>query len=203
MKLSRKLILGAGALVLPLTGVVMMGAGSASAARSSVVGTGVLTCTSIKGSITFTPPLTTSGTAPETSTIVKVTVKKCTGSTNGNPSKGTVNTNIATPTSTDGCGTLASGSSTPETLAVTWAGGFSGSSSTYAGFNPATDAPPGPAEAGFTLPQSGTGSTSGSWAEGSGSTSTTYSNKTASQILAECNGAGLKTLKLTEGTTTL
>ena len=52
MKVTRKLMLAAGALVLPLAAVATIGVGSASAARSGQVnGTGLVKCTKITGTV--------------------------------------------------------------------------------------------------------------------------------------------------------
>jgi hypothetical protein len=194
------------AFVLPISAVVLVGATSASAARSSVPG-GTITCSAVKGTITFTPPEVTGGTALETSTIVKVTVSKCKNQSGATaiPTKGTVNTNIASGTGTNNCSSLVGVQNTPQTLNVTWTPSADGtSSSTYSNYDAITSP-----KAGFQLPDPsssppGTGSTSGSYAEPSGSSAEAISNKTSTQLLAACNGKkGLKSIKITKGNTTL
>jgi len=188
-------MLAAGALALPLVTVVALGSSTAGA---SGPGTGVLTCTKIKGTITFKPPLTNTGTATE-NTTVKITVSGCSGGT-PKPKKGTVKQDISSPTSTNACTSLET--SSPETLTVKWSpSSITPSTSSYSGYDAATN---GAGDEGFTLPNSGgTGSTTGSYAEGSGSTASAYSNETESQITAACGAGGLKKLKITSGATTL
>jgi len=190
---TRKLMLATGALLMPVSAVAMIGVGSASAARSNPAGTGTVTCTKIKGSITFKPPLKNGGTATEKTTI-KVTVSGCSGGT-PNPSKGTVKQVISSGTSTNNCTSLST--SQPESLTIKWApSSISPSTSSYSGYSVGTA---GNGDAEFILPNTGgTGSTIGSFAEGSGSTATAALNKTSAQIAAACGtAAGEKKLSIT------
>jgi hypothetical protein len=195
------------ALVLPISAVVLVGATSASAARSSVPG-GTITCSAVKGTITFTPPDKTGGTLIETSTIVKVTVSKCKNAVGATaiPTKGAVLSNIASGTGTNNCTSLVGPQPTSQTLSVTWTPAADGSSSsTYSNFTSVTSG----GKEGFELPDPsssppGTGATTGSYAEASGSTAEAISNKTTTQLLAACNGKkGLKSIKIVKGSTTL
>jgi hypothetical protein len=208
VKVTKKLMLVTSALVLPISAVILVGATSASAARSSVPG-GTITCSKVKGTITFNPPETTGGTKTELTTFVKVTVSKCknAGGATAIPKSGSVDTNIATGTGTNDCSALSGEQDTSQTLNVTWDPSSDGSSSsTYSNYESATS---GSGDAGFELPDPsssppGTGSTSGSYSEASGSTATAFSNKTATQIFATCNGKkGLKSIAIKSGSTTL
>jgi hypothetical protein len=207
VKLTKKLMLVTSALVLPISAVVLVGATSASASRSLTVQTGTIHCTGVKGTITFTPPEKTGGSAIETSTIVKVTVSKCKADPTASavPTKGAVSTNIASGTGTNNCSSLVGVQNTPQTLNVTWTPASDGtSSSTYSNYDAVTSP-----KAGFQLPDPsssppGTGSTSNSYAQASGSSALALSSKTSTQLLAACNSAGgLKSIKITKGNTTL
>jgi hypothetical protein len=198
VKLTRKLMLATGALLLPVSAVALVGVGSASAARSNPAGAGTVTCSKIKGSISFKPPLKAGGTSAEKTTI-KVTVSGCSGGT-PNPTKGAVKEIISSGTSTNGCTSLST--SAPESLTVKWAPkSLSPSTSSYSGYTLGTA---GNGDEEFILPDSGgTGSTIGSFSEGSGSTATAVLNETATTIGTQCSGKGVKSLKITSGTTTL
>jgi hypothetical protein len=177
----------------------MIGVGSASAARTNPAGTGTVTCSKIKGTITFKPALKNGGSAHEVTTI-KVTVSGCSGGT-PNPSKGSVKQVISSGTSTNNCTSLST--SQPESLTVKWApASINPSTSSYSGYTVGTA---GNGHSEFILPDTGgTGSTIGSFAEGSGSTATAVLNKSAAQIAAACGTtAGEKKLSITSGTTTL
>lgn len=205
MKLSRKLMLASGALLLPIAATALIGVGSASAARSNPAGSGPITCTGIKGSITFTPPLTNTGTAPETATEVIITITKCkndAGATGSAPKKGSVHENIVASGATDSCASLTGGGPpTPETLTVNWKNGDGSSTSSYSGYTTGAN---GANDEGFILPNAGgTGSTSGSYSEASGSSSAAYSNQTESALTTECAGAGIHKLTIKSGNTTL
>ncbi len=115
MKVTRKLMMAAGALVLPLAAVATVGVGTASAARSGqVTGTGAVTCTTIHGTITFNPPLATGGTAAET-TSVTATATGCTG---GTPNPTQVNSTATITGGTNSCTALATAA--PPTLTGTY-----------------------------------------------------------------------------------
>jgi hypothetical protein len=194
---TKKIVLGAAALALPIASIAMVGVGTASAARTGTTGTGTLTCNGIKGSITFKPALKNGGTAAENTTI-KITVSKCTGGT-PNPKKGTVKQDISTSTSTNNC--LSLQTSSAQSLTVKWAGGILPSTSAYSGYTTGTA---GNGDEEFILPDSGgTGSTSGSYTN-STSSATAVLNESSSTIATKCGtAAGVKSLKITSGTTTL
>jgi hypothetical protein len=104
VKVTRKLMLAAGALVLPLAAVATIGVGSASAARSSTTGTGLTTCTKVTGTIKFSPPLTNATIASDVATI-SATATKCKG---GSPVPTKVTTSSTITTSNATCNGLAS-----------------------------------------------------------------------------------------------
>jgi len=114
VKVSKKLVLATGALLLPLGLVVGIG-GVASAARTNQpFGTGLENCTSITGTVTFSPPLGTTGTAPETTTV-NATASGCSG---GSPSLASVVSTATITGSKNNCSGLAT-ASTPS-LAGNW-----------------------------------------------------------------------------------
>jgi hypothetical protein len=204
VKLSRKIMMATGALVLPLATVAMIG-GTASAARSHTSTVGQITCTGIKGTITFKPPLINGGTATETSQLVKITVTKCkaSGGTPTVPKKGKVSSNLASGSGTNSCASLTGGGPpSPETLVVAWSPGSLGhSTSAYSGYNIVTN---GAGDDGFQLPNTGgTGQTTGSYSETMGSTAEAFSNQTASTLGAECAAKGIAKLTIKSGNTTL
>jgi hypothetical protein len=195
-------MLATGALVLPLSAVALVG-GTASAAKSHSSTVGTITCTGIKGSITFTPPLVNGGTKTETKQTVKITVSKCKAAsgTPTVPKKGKVSSNLASGTGTNSCASLTGGGPpSPETLVVKWSNGLGTSTSSYSGYDIATN---GAGDEGFSLPNSGgTGTTTGSYASSS-STAQAFSNQNATQLGAECGGKGIAKLTLKTGSTTL
>jgi len=207
VKVTRKIMLTVGALMLPAAFVLTIGTTTAGAAKSATTSPGPITCKGVKGTITFTPPLVSGGTATETSTIVSVTVTKCKNAphvTGTVPKKGTVSVNIASGTGTDNCTSLSGNTVSPESLTVTWTSpaGLGTSTSAYSGYDGGVVSG---GKDGFKLPNtnSGTGSTTGTFAEASGSTAAVYSNKTSAQLAAECSGGGISTLDLAKGSTTL
>jgi len=192
-------MLAAGALALPLVTVVALGSTTAGASsRTGTTGTGTVSCTKIKGTITFKPPLTNTGTATE-NTTVKITVSGCTGGT-PKPKKGSVKEDISTATSTNSC--LSLNNSSPETLNVKWSpASIAGTTTSFSGYMAGSNMA---GDEGFVLPNSGgTGTATGSYPTGS-ATASAYSNETESQITAACGTtAGLKKLKVTSGSATL
>jgi len=192
-------MLTSGAVLLPLAAVVFV-AGPASAGSNA---TGTIQCTKITGTVSFTPPLTNTGTAAETATTVKLKISKCAADPKASavPKKGTVSSNIATPTSTDSCGSLL-GTSTPtsDTVTAKWSPtSINSSVGSYSGFTISTGPPPKDDEI-LNLPGTGgTSSTAGSYA-GSGQTSTLTLGESQSSLAATCSTpAGLKSIKIISG----
>ena len=204
MTFTRRLMLGAGAFVLPLTAVMALGAVPASAQRTSAtVEGGTITCSGIKGSVTFTPPLTNSGTAQETATIVKIKITKCknlSGATKV-PKKGSASSDIATSTSTDSCASLEGTSSTPDstTIKVNWKpSSIAYSGATYGNFTVTTGPPPKDYEE-LVLPAAGyPGTTTNSYAD-SNSTATIVLGETQATLANTCATSSLKSIKIVSG----
>jgi hypothetical protein len=198
VKLSRKLLLTGAAIALPLGMLAVSGVAGASAHKGKVTATGKLTCTAIKGTISFSPPLKTTGPFSTETSTAKITVSGCTGGS-VNPKSGKVDQSLSSATSTNDCTSLAT--SNAETLNIKWAGKINPSTTSFSGYSTGAN---GAGDEGFILPQSkGTGSTVGSYAEASGATAAAYSNETEAQILAACGtSAGLKKLTLTTGSST-
>lgn len=190
MNLTRKLMLAAGAMVLPFAAVITIGAGPASAAKSNPVnGTGNPTCTKIKGTIKFSPPLTNSGTAAETATIA-ATATKCKGGT-PNPTKVTTKATITGGTSA--CSSLATAA--PPTLTETYAPSSLNPSAISGGTESSTTSP----HIAFTI----TGeTTTGSFANAGGTSVSAATKETAAAFSAACGKAGVKELKITSGNVT-
>ena len=197
MKLRKALVVLT-AVAVPITMITVFG-GVASAKKGggAINQPGTVSCNTIKGTITFNPPLTLSGSSPENANV-KITVKGCsvTGGT-VKPKKGTVSGGL-TSGGNNNCTSLEN--SQPETLTVKWApaGKINPTTASFSGYSVATNAQ---GDEGFSLPNSGgTGSTAGSYAQSSGVTATAYSNETSSQLASACGSSGgLKTLKLTSG----
>jgi hypothetical protein len=167
------------------------------------VATGSITCTNVTGTVTFNPPLTNSGTSPETTSIA-LNASGCTttGSNVSVVQSGTATTTIQS--TTNGCTSLLS--SKPLAVAITWAPRTTHASvvsfSGYAIVNDAAN------HIGFGLPASGgTATVAGSFAgsdNGAASKSTTYSGLTTTQLLAACASAsGVPSLALVSGSVTL
>jgi hypothetical protein len=197
-------------LVLPLGLVVTLAACSSGSTPSAgptttaqTLATGGVTCTNITGSLTFTPPLTTKGGSAE-STAITLSAAGCT----------TQGSNVSTVSGASGSATITSTTnsctgllnSRPLKVAMTWSPSTVRSSVvTFSGYGGVTNASGGE---GFKLPNAGgttkvTGSFAGS-DHGAGSTATTYSNQTGTQLLTACgSSAGLPSLQVTTGTLTL
>ena len=189
MNLTRKLMLAAGAMVLPFAAVITIGAGPASAMRHAVTGTGNPTCTKVKGTIKFSPPLTNAGTAAETATIV-ATGSKCKGGT-PNPSKLTTKATITGGTSA--CSSLATAA--PPTLTET----YTPSSIAPSAINGGTESSVTSPHIAFTI----TGeTTTGSYANAGGTSVSAATKETAAAFSAACGKAGVKELKITSGNVT-
>jgi hypothetical protein len=136
VKVNGKLVLGATAFVLTLTAVGVAPAGAAGIAKVNEIG--VITCGQITGSITYNPPLTNSGTAPETS-IVRLLIPQCVnaGGATVIPTQGRVRVKMVAPAGVDSCSSLLP---TPDTLTIRWRPGrISRSTSTYSGYDAVTD----------------------------------------------------------------
>jgi hypothetical protein len=187
------------AMTAAVVGLTIMLAPVAASARpaAAINQPGTVACTGIKGTITFAPPLTLSGTSPEKTTIT-MTVTKCKTSGGGvKPKKGTVSQTISKTGSTNNCSSLTSSQS--ESLTVQWAPSskINPTTASFSGYTVGSNAA---GDEGFILPNSGgTGTAVGSYAEASGVTAAAYSNETSTQLSSAC-AAGLASLKITSGT---
>ncbi|HUY22248.1 MAG TPA: hypothetical protein VMV22_07890 [Acidimicrobiales bacterium] len=172
-------------------------------AAGGTVATGSVTCTNVTGTITFTPPLTNSGTSAE-ATRISLAAAGCTtaGSTGIQVASGTATATITSPT--NGCVSLLS--SKPVVVAVAWSpSSIHASVASFGGYAIVTDAAQ---HTGFGLPNAkGTASVDGSFAgtdHGATSTAATYSSLTTTQLLTACGTtAGLAALTIASGTVTL
>jgi hypothetical protein len=193
----RKLVMGVAAVGLPL-GVLSTVVGTGAAFAGGSIQPGTLTCTAIKGTVSFKPTLTMT---PQTvKTTIKITVSGCTPSGGGaTPTKGTASSSSTTAGQT--CTSLATGSTTPQTLTTKWSPtSIAPSTVTFSGYNPATN---GMGDEGFSLPNTG-GSASGSGSymdgdSGASSTAVAYTNLTEAKLAADCAGKGFKKLSIKSG----
>jgi hypothetical protein len=167
------------------------------------VATGTVICSDVTGALTFSPPLTTKGTSPE-STAISLSASGCV----------TKGSNVATVATGAGSATISGTTNSctnllnPRALTVdiTWSPStIRPSVLTFSGYAPST----GPSNGeGFILPApKGTAKVTGSFAgsdQGAASTAATYSGQTATQLLAACgSSAGLPSIQVTSGNLTL
>jgi len=197
---SRKFILGAGALLLPLSSVFMIGSGQVWAKKGASPGN--VTCASITGSVKFSPPLTAAGGASSEKVTTKATLTQCTASGTGavTPTKGTTGT--VTADTSNGCVAVLEAPGKAGTLTTKWSPG-SISPSVVSGPAPKTAlGPP------ITLTYGGPGTTgSGSYTsadDGAASTASITLGQTQAQIMASCTTTkGLKELTIVSGKATI
>jgi hypothetical protein len=197
-------------LVLPLGLVATLASCSSGSSPSAgptttaqTLATGGITCTNITGSLTFTPPLTTKGGSAE-STAITLSAAGCT----------TQGSNVSTVTGASGSATITSTTnsctgllnSRALTVTMTWTpSSIRDSVVTFSGYGGVTNTSGGE---GFKLPNAGgTAKVTGSFAgsdRGAGSTATTYSDQTGTQLLTACgSSAGLPSLHVSSGALTL
>jgi hypothetical protein len=194
--------LAALAVVMLLAAACGSGGGSSSA-TGPVVATGSVTCTGLTGSVSFTPPLTSSATTAG-QTAVNATATGCTtkGSNVSTIQSAALNGTISTATSA--CTGLLT--SKPLTLYVTWdPPSVARSMLRFSGYTVGSSSGGG---GGLVLPGSGnsahvTGSFAGS-DHGAESTANAYSSQGATQLLAACaSPGGLANILVTSGKLTL
>lgn len=176
---------------------------AATTTTTAAVSSGDVSCTGITGALTFSPPLTTKGSAAE-STAVSLRASGCTTTGSSGPAV-TASTATATISSTtNSCAGLIT--SRPLTVTVTWSPStIRPSVLTFSGYSPVMNSS---GQEGFTLPAAGgTAKVSGSFAGsdlGGGSTSQIFSNQTGTQLLTACgSSAGLASLQVTSGSLSL
>ena len=188
MKLSRKLMLAAAALAVPVSMIAIPGV--ASAAKT---GTGTVTCTGITGSISFKPALKTTGPFSAESSTAKFTLSGCSGGSPA-PSGGKVKQTLSSATSTNSCTSLAT--SAKESITVKWKGAAP-STTAFPGYTTGTGGPDN--GEGFILTG---GTVTGSYA-GTGAKASAFSNMSQSAILAACGTSkGLTKLTIVGGSST-
>lgn len=166
------------------------------------VATGSVSCTHVTGTITFTPPLSNTGTSPET-TRLSLDASGCTTSAPGGipVTGGTATATIHS--STNGCVSLLT--SKPVAVAVAWSpSSVHATVASFGGYAIVSDASQ---HTGFGLPDAkGTVSVAGSFAgtdNGASSTASTYSDLTSIQLLTTCGtSTGLTALTIATGSVT-
>ena len=182
-----------------LLAILATGCGSSSASSSAVVATGGIACSDLSGSVTFSPPLTTDGTAAETVSI-GLTARGCTthGSNVSRVEEGQIRSSLTI--SSSACAGLLN----PQPIAVdvTWSpSGIHPSAVKVSGYSIGVSASGG---GGFTLPnKGGTSQVNGSFAgtdHGSSSSSAIYSAEPVGQLVTSCGSAGgLASIAVTSG----
>ncbi len=194
----RKLILGVAVIGLPL-GAVSAVAATGVAMAKAINQPGTLDCSGIKGTVTFTPPL--SFTAQTVKTVISATVSGCTPTGGGLKPKSGKATSTVTM-SNDSCTGLTGGSTTPQVLKTKWAPStkIKPTSITFSGYDIVTN---GAGDEGFSLPQAsgGTASATGSYVgsdAGASSTAQAFLNETGGQIATQCN-TGISKLTISSG----
>jgi hypothetical protein len=218
MSVGRRILVGACAVIVPVSLVTIVGVGAATAKKGpsfSGAAVGTVTCSGVNVKLSFSPPAkldsggnsatikgkfsgchVTNTPAGVTETI---TQGKVTGSTTGTGS---------------GCSGLAGGSSTPIHLTMAWKGTYTGNGdSGKAKFTNTTATPNGSATAtdsqgntGFEVPNPASPpspAVTGSFAGSEANESFLFSSQSTTAILNLCEGKGLKKLSLTHGTITI
>lgn len=167
--------------------------------QAKTVATGSVTCGALAGMVTFDPPLTLTGTSPETLRVT-LTAGDCTTSGSNVPhiTSGTVST--AERTGTNSCEALISSKALK--LSVDWIPrSVEPSVVSYSGYSPTESAGGG---SGLTFPNSGgrakvSGSFTGS-KDGANSTASVFTNEGISELASACTSAtGLTSLSISSG----
>jgi hypothetical protein len=218
VSIARKLLLGACAVVVPVSLVTVAGVGSASAKGPSFSGAavGTVNCTGVTVKVSFSPPATlTSG---GSHVAIKGKFSSCHVSNTPAGVTETITQGKVTGTATgngQGCLGVAEGTTAPEHLTVVWKGTYTGNGfSGKATFTNTTAAPNGSAastdahgNSGFETPNPSappSPAVTGSFAGSSSSESFLYSSENSTAIENQCNGKhGLKKLNLTHGSVTI
>lgn len=157
---------------------------------------GTVTCTGVHGTVQFTPPLVTGGSAPEVASL-QLTFTGCT-SLGGGGTPGAGHGSAALTLASDGCDSLSSPSAVGSSLAIEWSPtGDAASTISFPGVLPVAGS------FGFSLGGAGTTGT-GSYIggdTGGASALVLTLKKTAAQIAALCSSAnGLQILPVDSGT---
>jgi len=219
MSIGRKLVLGACAVVLPVSLVTVVGVGAASAKKGpsfSGAAVGTVTCTGISIKVSFSPPATLNSGGNNAS--IKGKLSSCHVSNTPAGVSETITQGKLTGSTTGtgaGCAGLAGGSFAPIHLSIVWKGTYTGNGdSGKATFTNTTATPNGSAGAtdgqgntGFEVPNPSSPpspAVTGSFGGPEVSESFQYSSQSQNAILTLCEGKhGLKKISLTHGTTTI
>jgi hypothetical protein len=185
--------------LVPIGLVVIAGCSSGSSAPPVVVATGGVTCSDVSGTVSFSPPLTTSGSAAETVTV-NLTTKGCT--THGSNVAHVQGGKIAATLSESSSACAALLNTQPVVVSATWSPTtIHPSTIDISGYSIGVSPSGG---GGFTLPnKGGTSKVSGSFAgddHGASSTSAIYSDQGVGQLVSACASAGgLSSITVTSG----
>ena len=180
--------------------VLVAGCGSDSSSSSAIVATGTITCGDITGTVSFSPPLTATGTSAERASI-SLTATGCTiggGSNASHVGNGKINSSLSVPS--NACGNLLNPQ--PISVDVAWTpASIHPSSIKVSGYSIGASPSGG---GGFTLPNNGgTTQVAGSFAgsdRGASSTAAIYSDEGAGQLVAACgSAAGLASITVSSG----
>jgi hypothetical protein len=205
MDVSRRILMAAGSIALPIVLVSTIDVSTAWAANAS----GTISCSKVSGKVTFTPTIESTGDSNTETSKVSLTFTSCTVSRGTAPTKGTLTETIKTTStnnSADACSTLAA--SRPATLKIVWTHTPAIGASTVKFSGDSTVSEPGSGDAGFASPNTGgMASVTGSYPGADGgktSTLTVYSNVTALAIFAACAaGDGISSLTIDAGSLSL
>jgi len=191
--------------------MLAVGCGASHVEATATAAGGSVRCAQVEGSVVFSPPLTATGTSPETVTVTAA-LSRCSTSGSAVRVTGGVAT-LTIPVHSSACAGLAQfptssgGVSTPTssqalTIRTTWTpAGIEPSALHFTGFV-VTIGPSG--EVGFAFPGQNHSSTmSGSFAgqdHGALSTASVQTGRQAGQILSDCSGhAGLSSIPIDAG----
>jgi len=190
-------MVGSAALTLAVGLVTALGSGTAFATKhKGSIPTGTVSCTSITGTVTFKPPLTLTGTSPETASS-KTTFSGCTASNKSvTVTGGTSKAPVAV--SSNSCTGLEGGGSSTAAISfdIAWSPKTAGK--TVISFSGDTETNSSSGDAGFNL----TGGTAvGSFAETNKATGVAYTNETETALGAACSSSkGLASITIASGT---
>jgi hypothetical protein len=198
MRPTRKIIIGTGALLVPLALVTAIGPTTAWA--KSTVQPGTVTCKSVTGYVKFSPGLTAAG-GKSVKVTSSTTYSSCTATGGGiSPTKGTEKS--TSTASSNGCTAVLEAAPTTETFTTKWSPSNIASSTTIfpASAIKSSESP-------VSLTYGGTGTTgTGSYTGtdgGAKTTATVVFTQTVASITSACTTkAGLKELTIASGSAT-
>jgi hypothetical protein len=186
---TRKFILGAGVLLLPLSSVFMIGSGSVWAKKGP--SSGSVTCSSITGSVKYSPALTAAGGASTEKITTKTTLTNCVASGTGTDT-------------TNGCAAVLTAPGKAGTLTTKWSPG-SIEASVVSGPAPKTSIS---GSGVITVTYGGAGTTGTGSYPGSDNFASSKASitlaQTQAQIMSSCSSKkGLKGLTIASGSATI